>query len=86
MTPLERAISAAILNLHEQAALTGCTTEDNGASVQIDGSFKLEPLVRAVLDAVREPSATMKTAGARQRVYHGPEDVWRAMVEAMLAD
>lgn len=55
MTPIERATQAIIAELHRQAKISGCCTEDNGKSVQVDGPFKVEPLARAVLKAIGEP-------------------------------
>lgn len=53
---IERGVAAAIANLHKQAETSGCFTEDNGASAQVDGSFKIEPMVRAILLAAEDRS------------------------------
>ena len=57
MTMIERAVAAALAELHRQGEKHGCTTEDNGTWVQIDGSFKIEPVVRAILKAAKDPDA-----------------------------
>ncbi len=54
---IRRATQAIIADLHRQAATSGCTTEDNGNSAQVDGHFKVEPLARAVLKAIRQPTS-----------------------------
>lgn len=48
--------------------------EDNGASAQVDGSFPVEPLVRAVISAIREPSEAMSLAMARAMENRMPCD------------
>ena len=55
MIPEERAKRALLTELQRQAGESGCTTETNGRYVQVDGSFEIEPLVRAVIAALREP-------------------------------
>jgi hypothetical protein len=50
-TEIERAVRAALAELHRQAERSGCEVEDNGKLVQVDGSFEIEPLVRAILRA-----------------------------------
>lgn len=53
MTPIERATQAIIADLHRQAERSGCRTQDDGVRVQIHGTFEVEPLVWAVVDALR---------------------------------
>lgn len=81
---LARATNALIAELQRQADISGCTTETDGRSVQVDGSFKAEPLVRAVLTAIREPSEAMgftaneEVMGVKAvwcRLFH-----WRSLV------
>lgn len=83
MTPIELASAAIIEALREQGDLM----DDCGAPewAQVDGAFRVEPLVRAVLKAVREPSAAMVEAVPDDRnapIY--PEDIWQAMIDAAL--
>jgi len=45
------------------------------------------PEVRAVLNALRKPSAAMMAAGLdSQRFENDPDDVWIAMIDAMLGE
>lgn len=91
MTPLERATAAVIADLRRQSEMSGCAVDDNGRLAQVDGSFQVEPLVRAVLEAIREPSAMMFQAG-----LHAPDprtvgaipplNTWQAMIDAALAE
>lgn len=85
MTPIERAGVAIIDALREQGDLM----KDCGDPVwaQVDGAFRVEPLVRAVLRAIREPSDAMVKAVPDDRnapIY--PEDIWQAMIDAALGD
>ncbi|AJP72913.1 hypothetical protein [Sphingomonas hengshuiensis] len=84
MSKLDEAVAAAIDELHRQAEVTGCTTEDNGELAQVDGSFKVRPLVRAILASVRDPSEDMRYMGC---LNHPPADaagIWRAMIDQLL--
>lgn len=46
-----------------------------------------EGLVRAVLRAIREPSEDMlSAAGGVTEGYGSPEDLWKAMIDAALAE
>lgn len=60
MTPLERACAAIIDALRAQGDLM----EECGAPewAQVDGAFRVEPVVRAVLAAIREPEADAMAA------------------------
>lgn len=53
---IRRVTQAIIADLHRQSKVSGCTTEDNGKYAQVDGAFKVEPLARAVLKAIRKPA------------------------------
>jgi hypothetical protein len=46
---LSRAVTAAITELHRQAQTTGNRTDTDGRWAQVDGSFDLETVVKAVL-------------------------------------
>jgi hypothetical protein len=49
----ERAIVDAIIaELMRQSEITGCATDTNGRSVQVDGSFNVERLAAAIVDNV----------------------------------
>lgn len=49
----KRAIADAIIaELVRQSEITGCATDTNGRSVQVDGSFNVELLAAAVIDDV----------------------------------
>jgi hypothetical protein len=52
---IDTAVQALIAELHRQGIDRGVTVEDNGRLAQVDGSFPVRPLVRAVLKAIREP-------------------------------
>jgi hypothetical protein len=91
MTPLELASAAIIEALREQGDLM----DDCGAPewAQVDGAFRVEPLARAVLAAIREPSEAMIDAArnAKFPVYRDGKDHstvprWQAMVDAALAE
>lgn len=85
MTIIQRATAAAIAELHRQAETSSCATSDDGRLAQVDGSFEVEPLVRAVLTAIREPSTAMDRAAAEcESSYVG--DVYTAMIDAALAE
>lgn len=93
MTPVDRAVAALIADLHRQEEKSGCVADDNGSLAQVDGSFAIEPLVRAVLAAIREPSDGMTTAGGMQTGLDGhhltPQIAswtWERMVDALLAE
>jgi len=93
MTPIARAVAALIGDLHRQEEASGCVAEDNGSLAQVDGSFKVEPLVRAVILAMREPSAIMSEAGGLQPGLEGhhvtPQIatwIWERMVDVLLAE
>lgn len=49
---IERIERAILAELHRQGEAHGVTTEDNGRRVQVDGSFELRPIARAVLVAL----------------------------------
>ena len=87
MTLIERATQAAIAELHRQSNRTGCTTEDNGRWAQVDGSFEVEPVVRAIIAAIRQPSAAMERAwlGSGVESVSAKRD-WQAMVDALLEE
>ena len=66
MTPIERACIAVIDNLREQGDLMADCGDPEWA--QVDGAFRVEPVVRAILTAMREPSHAMQKAACEQRV------------------
>lgn len=99
MSPIDLAVAAAIAELHRQAEISGCTTEDNGSSAQVDGSFEVEPLVRAVIAAIREPSQPLIEAGMGVGIDPGPyseplmaaapqeiEQIWATMIDVLLSE
>jgi hypothetical protein len=49
---LDQAIAAAAAELRQQGEACGCTAEIEGDFAQVDGSFRLEPLVRAIAEAL----------------------------------
>lgn len=49
---VERAKADLIAELNRQAERSGCTTETDGRYVQVDGSFNVELLARAVIAAL----------------------------------
>lgn len=91
--PIDVAVQAAITELHRQGEAKGITTEDNGAFAQIDGSFEIEPLVRAVIEAIRIPSPAMMDA-AREEAWaagtsirqHEIEGIHGAMIGVLLEE
>jgi hypothetical protein len=92
MNPIDRAVAALIADLHRREETFGCVAEDNGSLAQVDGSFKVEPLVRAVILALREPSAIMSAVGGLQTGLDGhqitpqiAEWTWERMIDALLA-
>jgi hypothetical protein len=85
VTPLERAAEALVADLQRQAETSGCTVASDGPYAQVDGSFQVEPLILAVLTAIREPSEAMDRAAAEcESSYVG--DVFTAMIDAALAE
>ncbi len=90
--PIHRATQAVIAELHRQGAARGVTVEDNGASAQVDGAFSIEPLVYAVIAAMRQPSPEMiRSAEAHARELEAqwdagtaPEVVWPIMIDKLL--
>lgn len=95
MTPIERACIAVIDNLREQGDLMPDCGDPEWA--QVDGAFRVEPVVRAVLEAIREPSAGMLESAGEEERWDGkyrssPENeaaadaIWRTMVDTALAE
>lgn len=95
MTTIERACIAIIENLREQGDLMPHCGDPEWA--QVDGAFRIEPVVRAVLLAIREPSEVMEEAALGDDLdIHwgylgdgrpgGPKDVWQVMIDAALAE
>lgn len=87
MTTLERACIAIVEALRAQGDLYEDCGEPKYA--QVDGSFRVEPLARAVLEAIREADEAEVS-----KVVEGTETVvawgdygefWRAMIDAVLA-
>ena len=66
MTPIERACIAVIDNLREQGDLMADCGDPEWA--QVDGAFRVEPVVRAVLAAMRVPSEAMKRAAGAEPI------------------
>ncbi|APR52020.1 hypothetical protein CA223_06655 [Sphingomonas koreensis] len=83
MTPIELATRALIDELHRQGKMRGVAVEDNGTTAQVDGSFPVEPLVRAVVAAIREPTVDMTVIGGNRK-HLGSGDMWRAMADQIL--
>ncbi len=95
MSIIERAQAAVVAELFRQGDLmeAGLGKID---MAQVDGSFRVAPLVRAVLTAMREPSDGMiealwpgepdyfagKVVPLRRMTVEG----WRAMIDAALAE
>ena len=99
MTPIDRATAALIAELRRQGEARGVVVEDNGSSAQIDGSFLVEPLVRAVIAAIREPSEAQRSRGlvALKMAVGSPDydyaphqndaaEVFTDMIDALLED
>ena len=97
MTPIERACIAVIDNLSEQGGLIADCGDPEWA--QVDGAFRVEPVVRAVLAAVREPSEAMHKAAEdpkhsmwwfREAAAGDPEmhreGAWHRMIDAALQE
>lgn len=51
MKTAARLTEVIIAELRRQAETSGCTTEDNGKLVQVDGSFDAEQLALAIIKA-----------------------------------
>lgn len=97
MTPIERATLAVIAELHRQGAARGVTVEDNGLSAQVDGAFPVQPLVLAVISAIRELAPPIDDAGrdVTGGYPYAPHDIpklgymqiaiiWHAMIDKLL--
>ena len=98
-TMIERLTAAVIEQLHRQGKMLGVAVEDNGETVQIDGSWLVKPIVRAVLIAMHEPTEAMITAAAEDagvwsareqnddaEYYATPHATWTTMIDAALAE
>lgn len=104
MSPIERAAEAMFVALRGTNELACCgkwsaerfaeyTGRHEEGWVYIDGPIKLDALVRAVLQAYREPSEGMIEAGDDAIIYH-PEDIicnqakrcWPAMINHALSE
>lgn len=89
MTPLERAARAA-----KQALLDDPETdawmnrEDDPDDFRVDGTIRLTPVVRAVLQAIREPSEGMKAAAVFDVREGGGNyrSIFVSMIDAALAE
>lgn len=87
MSPIDNAVAAVIAALHHQGEITGNTAQDDGRLVQVDGSFAVEPLVRAILKAIREPSEAMLEVDAlRPDGSFFAEDYWKTMIDVALQE
>lgn len=85
MTPIERACIAVIDNLREQGDLMADCGDPEWA--QVDGAFRVEPVVRAVLKAIREPNEAMIEVDAlRPDGSFFAEDYWKAMIDTALQE
>lgn len=91
MSKLDEAVAAAIIELHRQAKISGAATEDNGELAQVDGSFKVRPLARATLEALKTPTEGMIDAGLNQSraegsslLPHEVERIFTAMIAQLL--
>jgi len=94
MTPIERACVAIIEALRAQGNLCDDCGEPEYA--QVEGSFEVEPVARAVLQAIREPSGGMKSStwiklgdysiSTEDQRALAAADVWRAMIDAALEE
>ncbi|MBB4858083.1 1,4-alpha-glucan branching enzyme [Novosphingobium chloroacetimidivorans] len=95
MTPLERA-ARALWDISDQAMRTKDIMSSSDASREEADWERFLPHVRAVLQAVREPSSEMKEAGAEiVRNVHVEEseaafasdaaDTWRFMIDTALS-
>lgn len=100
MTPLERAARALVVDLTRQANLDGPDAPhiyDDALpeSVGIDGRVDCTALLRAVIEAIREPSEEMLAAVQDHDNYwgylldgspSGPRDCYTAMIDALLEE
>ncbi|USA40214.1 hypothetical protein NCF86_03395 [Pelagerythrobacter marinus] len=94
MTPIiERACVAIIEALRKQGDLCDDCGEPEYA--QVEGSFEVEPVARAVLQAIRVPTEAMVEIAANQGVWdddmnippsQAAEEVWQAMIDAALKE
>lgn len=99
MTPLERAARAAkqaLIDDPETDAWMDRESDPDGFA--IDGIIRLTPVVRAVIEAIRYPSDSMKRAGEYEELPDGddwdgfwidPETAgacWERMIDALLAE
>lgn len=98
MTPIERACIAVIDNLREQGDLMADCGDPEWA--QVDGAFRVEPVVRAVMRAVRDIDLATQDDVEVNMLVNGtavlPEHdealqadalaCWQAMIDAVLAE
>ena len=54
--PMDKAIAAAVAELHRQEETSGCTVQADGDWAQVDGSFDIRKVVEAVLSASKADS------------------------------
>jgi len=84
MTPIDRACFTIIEALRAHGDLCDDCGEPEYA--QVEGSFEVEPVARAVLKAIREPSAQMVEAGALGANCGADEipAIWQDMIDVAL--
>jgi hypothetical protein len=97
MTPLERAVAAIEAEIERQHVPTlpkrwdEDTDQEEAGVLHLDGRVQLDPLARAVIEAIREPSSEMThaaqgeshVAGDCEVDYHG---IWASMIDQLLAE
>lgn len=84
MTPLERAARALAQSLHERHPGDCFPWE----MMHDEEKANMLKDARAVLEAIREPSEGMQTAGYGECHHPNdiPEHIWQAMIDAALAE
>lgn len=88
MTPLERAARALHKDYIEERIRNGVKPSDlpSWDDLGSDGRLYFTHKVRAILTAIREPSDYMAAAGTLPDREPLAEDVWKAMIDAALAE
>lgn len=90
MSPLERAARALVANMAATGVSVTITLDaDNMRRVDINGCFDMEAAVRAVVAAIREPSAAMVEGLPLPSMRAMPDHyrlAYRAMLDALLGE
>lgn len=99
MTPIDRAARALeeeLLRQHKEDNLGHFLPRDSGVDwLTVDGNIRVAPVIRAVLEAIREPSADMERAAENLEPRadwwpdepgprNSPAEHWAAMIDALL--